>query len=159
MPDGLPAAPPGPSGEDWRAGGFGLYVHWPFCAAKCPYCDFNSHVRRGIDQHRWRAALVAGVRRSADTVPGRVLNSVFFGGGTPTLLDPADLVAAVEGIRSRFGLAEDAEVTTEANPDSVTPESLATLAAGGFTRNGCPPSAAPGSATATASSIPAPSAG
>ena len=118
MPDGLPAAPPGPSGEDWRAGGFGLYVHWPFCAAKCPYCDFNSHVRRGIDQDRWRAALVAGVRRSADTVPGRVLNSVFFGGGTPSLMPPETVAAVLEAARA-WPWANDIEITLEANPTSV----------------------------------------
>ena len=118
MPDGLPAAPPGPSGEDWRAGGFGLYVHWPFCAAKCPYCDFNSHVRRGIDQDRWRAALVAGVRQSADTVPGRVLNSVFFGGGTPSLMPPETVAAVLEAARA-WPWANDIEITLEANPTSV----------------------------------------
>ena len=116
----MPDAGPGPSvsGEDWRAGGFGLYVHWPFCAAKCPYCDFNSHVRRGIDQDRWRAALVAGVRRAAAEVPGRVLNSVFFGGGTPSLMPPETVAAVLEAARG-WPWANDIEITLEANPTSV----------------------------------------
>ena len=79
--------------EDWRNGGFGLYVHWPFCQAKCPYCDFNSHVRAQIDQKRWKNAYLAEIERSAALTPGRVMETVFFGGGTPSLMD-GDLVAA-----------------------------------------------------------------
>lgn len=116
----MPDAGPGPSvsGEDWRAGGFGLYVHWPFCAAKCPYCDFNSHVRRDIDQDRWRAALVAGVRRVAAETPGRVLNSIFFGGGTPSLMPPETVASVLEAARG-WPWANDIEITLEANPTSV----------------------------------------
>jgi oxygen-independent coproporphyrinogen-3 oxidase len=105
--------------EDWRRGGFGVYVHWPFCAAKCPYCDFNSHVRAGIDQERWRRALVAEVRAAAAEVPGRTVGSVFFGGGTPSLMAPETVEAVMTAVRQAWTLAPDAEVTLEANPTSV----------------------------------------
>jgi putative oxygen-independent coproporphyrinogen III oxidase len=105
--------------EDWRAGGFGLYVHWPFCAAKCPYCDFNSHVRAGVDQARWRRALVAEVATAAAETPGRTVGSVFFGGGTPSLMQPETVAAVMEAIAAGWRLASDAEVTLEANPTSV----------------------------------------
>jgi oxygen-independent coproporphyrinogen-3 oxidase len=106
-------------GEDWRAGGFGVYVHWPFCLAKCPYCDFNSHVRAGVDQARWRRALVAEVEAAARAVPGRTVSSVFFGGGTPSLMPPETVAAVIEAVRAGWRLAPDAEVTLEANPTSV----------------------------------------
>lgn len=105
--------------EDWQHGGFGLYIHWPFCQAKCPYCDFNSHVAAGIDQERWKRAYLAEIRRIGAEVPGRVLNTVFFGGGTPSLMDP-DLVAAIlEEVRATWPCANDMEITLEANPTSV----------------------------------------
>ena len=110
---------PPASAEDWRAGGFGVYVHWPFCAAKCPYCDFNSHVRSGIDQARWRAALVAEVRRTAARVPGRTVGSVFFGGGTPSLMPPETVAAVIDTVADAWTLAPDSEVTLEANPTSA----------------------------------------
>jgi len=75
--------------DDWRHGGFGLYIHWPFCEAKCPYCDFNSHVAASIDQDRWCAAYLSEIDRVAAETTDRVLNSVFFGGGTPSLMDCA----------------------------------------------------------------------
>ena len=75
--------------EDWQDGGFALYLHWPFCKAKCPYCDFNSHVRAHIDQAAWQAAYLAEIDRAAAETPGRILRSVFFGGGTPSLMEPA----------------------------------------------------------------------
>lgn len=105
--------------EDWRAGGFGVYVHWPFCLAKCPYCDFNSHVRGGIDEGRWRRALVEQVADAARLVPGRVVNSIFFGGGTPSLMPPETVAAVIAAIRSGWHLADGAEITLEANPTSV----------------------------------------
>jgi oxygen-independent coproporphyrinogen-3 oxidase len=105
--------------EDWRHGGFGVYVHWPFCAAKCPYCDFNSHVRAGIDQARWRAALVAEVDAAAAEIPGRTVDTVFFGGGTPSLMEPETVAALLGAIARCWRLAPDAEVTLEANPTSV----------------------------------------
>ncbi|MDK3071774.1 radical SAM family heme chaperone HemW [Sedimentitalea sp. JM2-8] len=105
--------------EDWRHGGFGLYVHWPFCQAKCPYCDFNSHVARRIDHDGWRDAYLAELERVAQDTPGRVLNSVFFGGGTPSLMQP-DTVAEIIAAASRLWTpANDIEITLEANPGSV----------------------------------------
>ena len=72
-----------------------LYVHWPFCVSKCPYCDFNSHVRASIDQAQWRDALLADLAHEARLLPGRRLTSIFFGGGTPSLMDPATVEAIV----------------------------------------------------------------
>ncbi len=105
--------------EDWHAGGFGVYIHWPFCAAKCPYCDFNSHVRAAVDHDRWREALVAQVAAVAAEVPGRRVESVFFGGGTPSLMPPETVAAILDAIRAGWGLDQGAEVTLEANPTSV----------------------------------------
>ena len=105
--------------EDWRNGGFGLYVHWPFCQAKCPYCDFNSHVAAAIDQRRWAAAYVSEIRRVAALLPGRVLGTVFFGGGTPSLMAPETVAAVLEAARAAWPVANDCEVTLEANPTSV----------------------------------------
>lgn len=105
--------------EDWRAAGFGIYLHWPFCQSKCPYCDFNSHVSAQIDQPRWKQAYLGEIRRLAAETPGRVVNTVFFGGGTPSLMEP-DLVAAIlDGIRASWPMANDVEITLEANPGSV----------------------------------------
>ncbi|GAW36335.1 oxygen-independent coproporphyrinogen-III oxidase 1 [Roseovarius sp. A-2] len=105
--------------EDWQTGGFGLYLHWPFCEAKCPYCDFNSHVAREIDHARWRAAYVQEIRRYAAALPGRVLNSVFFGGGTPSLMEPETVAVILDEARRAWPTANDLEVTLEANPSSV----------------------------------------
>ena len=100
-------------------GGFGLYIHWPFCQAKCPYCDFNSHVAANIDQLRWKRAYLSEIERVAEETGPRILSTVFFGGGTPSLMEP-DLVGAVlENIRSAWPVANDLEVTLEANPGSV----------------------------------------
>lgn len=105
--------------EDWQHGGFGLYIHWPFCQSKCPYCDFNSHVSAQIDQQAWARAYLSEIDRVAGETEGRLLNTVFFGGGTPSLMDP-DLVAALlDRIRARWTVANDFEVTLEANPGSV----------------------------------------
>ena len=98
---------------------FGLYVHWPFCQSKCPYCDFNSHVADHIDQDRWARAYLAEIDRVGALTAGRLLRTVFFGGGTPSLMHP-DLVAAVlDRIRATWTIANDWEVTLEANPGSV----------------------------------------
>lgn len=105
--------------EDWRNGGFGLYVHWPFCQAKCPYCDFNSHVSREIDESRWRAAYLREIARVAEETSGRVLNSIFFGGGTPSLMHPDTVAAVIDAARARWPFANDIEITLEANPGSV----------------------------------------
>lgn len=105
--------------QDWRAGGFGLYVHWPFCAAKCPYCDFNSHVAAQIDQDRWLRAYRSEIARLGAETQGRVLNSIFFGGGTPSLMAPETVAAVIEAARAVWPFANDAEITLEANPTSV----------------------------------------
>lgn len=116
----LPAAASTASlAEDWRAGGFALYVHWPFCAAKCPYCDFNSHVAATIDQPRWLAAYRSEIARLAAETPGRVLNSIFFGGGTPSLMAPETVAGVIEAARAAWPFANDIEITLEANPTSV----------------------------------------
>jgi oxygen-independent coproporphyrinogen-3 oxidase len=120
--------------EDWQNGGFGLYLHWPFCEAKCPYCDFNSHVAREIDQARWRDAYLAEIDRYADALSGRVLGSVFFGGGTPSLMDPATVAAILERIRKRWPVANDLEVTLEANPGSVESGRFRAYASAGVSR-------------------------
>ncbi len=105
--------------EDWQAGGFGLYLHWPFCKAKCPYCDFNSHVSAKIDESRWVSAYLSEIRRIGATTPGRVLDTVYFGGGTPSLMSP-DLVGSVlEKIRKTWATSNSFEVTLEANPTSA----------------------------------------
>ncbi len=105
--------------DDWRHRGFGLYIHWPFCAAKCPYCDFNSHVAAQIDMARWRQAYLAELDRYAEETPERLLNSVYFGGGTPSLMDPALVTALLDRISKLWPQANDLEVTLEANPSSV----------------------------------------
>lgn len=112
---------PGPDSfaEDWRAGGFGLYVHWPFCAAKCPYCDFNSHVVAQVDQARWAAALSSEIARLGAQLPGRHLGSIFLGGGTPSLMEPETVDTVLRAARAAWGFANDIEITLEANPTSV----------------------------------------
>ena len=111
-----------------------LYIHWPFCLSKCPYCDFNSHVREGIDLARWREALLADLRHEAEIAAGEPLESVFFGGGTPSLMPPAlvaDLLAEAERL---WGFARDIEITLEANPSSVEAANFAALAVAGVNR-------------------------
>ncbi len=120
--------------DDWREGGFGLYLHWPFCAAKCPYCDFNSHVAALIDQARWQSAYLAEIDRLADETPGRVLNSVYFGGGTPSLMQAGVVAAILDRIAARWRLANDVEVTLEANPGSVEADRFAGYVAAGVNR-------------------------
>ncbi|MEB8388930.1 radical SAM family heme chaperone HemW [Rhodobacteraceae bacterium KMM 6894] len=120
--------------EDWRQGGFGLYLHWPFCAAKCPYCDFNSHVSRQIDHAAWAEAYLAELDRYSELTSDRVLNSVFFGGGTPSLMDPATVHAILDRVRARWTLANDIEITLEANPGSVEAGRFADFAQAGVNR-------------------------
>lgn len=105
--------------QDWHAGGFGLYLHWPFCQSKCPYCDFNSHVSASIDQRRWKAAYLREINRLGQETQGRVLQTVFFGGGTPSLME-TDLVAVIlDAVRATWPMVNDPEITLEANPGSV----------------------------------------
>jgi oxygen-independent coproporphyrinogen-3 oxidase len=111
-----------------------LYVHWPFCVSKCPYCDFNSHVRARIDQDSWREALLADLEHEARLLPGRRLTSIFFGGGTPSLMDPATAEAVISAAASHWTSAEDIEITLEANPNSVEAARFADLASAGVNR-------------------------
>jgi len=106
-----------PSDQEGR--GFGIYVHWPFCRAKCPYCDFNSHVREAIDQRRWRDALLTELAHYAAQTPGRTVTSLFFGGGTPSLMEPETVAAVIEAVGRHWPSTPDLEITLEANPTSV----------------------------------------
>ena len=104
---------------DWQNGGFGLYIHWPFCAAKCPYCDFNSHVSNNIDNNQWLRSYLSELTRAASETQGRVLNSIFFGGGTPSLMAPELVHAILDHVRTLWPQSNDIECTLEANPGSV----------------------------------------
>ena len=111
-----------------------LYIHWPFCLSKCPYCDFNSHVREGIDLARWREALLADLRHEAEIAAGEPLESVFFGGGTPSLMPPALVAELLAEAERLWGFARDIEITLEANPSSVEAANFAALAVAGVNR-------------------------
>lgn len=105
--------------EDWQHGGFGLYLHWPFCQSKCPYCDFNSHVASHVDEARWLYAFQSEISRYGQLTSGRHLRSIYFGGGTPSLMSP-DLVSGIlQAVRATWALSNDCEVTLEANPGSI----------------------------------------
>ena len=110
-----------------------LYIHWPFCVAKCPYCDFNSHVRAAVDQARWRAALLADLAHEAARTTGP-LGSIFFGGGTPSLMPPETVTALIAAAEQAWGFAPGIEITLEANPSSVEAARFADLAAAGVNR-------------------------
>ena len=105
--------------EDWQHGGFGLYLHWPYCESKCPYCDFNSHVASHIDQRQWQQAYLSEIDRLGRETEGRILHSVYFGGGTPSLMEPELVAAIIERIRATWPMSNDPEITLEANPGSV----------------------------------------
>lgn len=120
--------------DDWQQGGFGLYIHWPFCEAKCPYCDFNSHVVRSIDQKRWLRSYLSELDRYQQETSGRVLTSVFFGGGTPSLMDPEIVAEILAHIRKLWPVANDLETTLEANPGSVEAGRFAAYREGGVNR-------------------------
>ena len=111
-----------------------LYVHWPFCVSKCPYCDFNSHVRSSIDQGAWRDALLADLAHEAALLPDHRLSSIFFGGGTPSLMEPATVEAIIAAARDHWLEADDLEITLEANPNSAEAASFADLARAGVNR-------------------------
>ena len=111
-----------------------LYVHWPFCVSKCPYCDFNSHVRAAVDQEAWRDALLADLAHEAAMLPGRRLGSIFFGGGTPSLMPPATVAALLDAAERAWGFEQGIEITLEANPSSVEAAQFAELAAAGVSR-------------------------
>ena len=97
----------------------GVYIHWPFCASKCPYCDFNSHVADRVDSDRWRSALLAELAHFAAETRGRAVTSVFFGGGTPSLMDPDTAAALIEAVKSHWRTDPGLEVTLEANPSTA----------------------------------------
>ncbi len=111
-----------------------LYVHWPFCVSKCPYCDFNSHVRDRVDQDRWRDALLTDLAHEADVAPRRPLTSIFFGGGTPSLMPPRTVAALLAAAARPGSVAPDVEITLEANPSSVEAARFADLAHAGVNR-------------------------
>lgn len=111
-----------------------LYIHWPFCLAKCPYCDFNSHVRDSVDVAMWERALLADMAHEAALTPGRQLTSIFFGGGTPSLMPPALVESLLKAAAQHWSFAPDIEITLEANPSSVEASRFAALAGAGINR-------------------------
>ena len=111
-----------------------LYIHWPFCLAKCPYCDFNSHVRAGVDTGLWQSALLADLRHEAQLAGGEQLESIFFGGGTPSLMPPALVESLLQEAERLWGFAHGIEITLEANPSSVEAANFASLAKAGINR-------------------------
>ena len=111
-----------------------LYVHWPFCLSKCPYCDFNSHVRDTVDQRRWRNALLAELDHFAEQMPGRRLPSIFFGGGTPSLMQPETVASVIDCARTAWRATDDLEVTLEANPTSAEAKNFEAYYAAGVNR-------------------------
>jgi putative oxygen-independent coproporphyrinogen III oxidase len=115
-------------------GPLGVYVHWPFCKAKCPYCDFNSHARAGVDQERWRNALLKELEHAAREAPERRVETIFFGGGTPSLMEPATAGAVVGRVKALWDTAAELEITLEANPTSVEAGRFAALAETGVNR-------------------------
>ncbi len=111
-----------------------LYIHWPFCVSKCPYCDFNSHVRESVDQDIWLTALLTDMAYEAALSPRRQLSSIFFGGGTPSLMPPATVAALIDAAQKHWGFTDDIEITLEANPSSVEAARFADLATAGVNR-------------------------
>nr|WP_083434271.1 radical SAM family heme chaperone HemW [Sphingomonas sp. Y57] len=127
-----PAPAPSPEGRESEA--IALYIHWPFCVSKCPYCDFNSHVRESVDQQAWRDALLRDLAHEAAELPDRQLGSIFFGGGTPSLMPPATVAALIDAAVHHWPAADDIEITLEANPSSVEAARFADLAQAGINR-------------------------
>ena len=111
-----------------------VYIHWPFCRSKCPYCDFNSHVRDSVDAARWTRALLSDLEHQAELTAGRAVGSVFFGGGTPSLMPPETVAALLDGVRSHWAVMPDLEITLEANPNSAEADRFRALAAAGINR-------------------------
>jgi len=104
---------------DESSPGFGIYVHWPFCAAKCPYCDFNSHVRESVDQSVWMESLCRDLKEQSQLFDGEPVRSVFFGGGTPSLMEPSTVGSILDQISHLWSVDQNVEITLEANPTSV----------------------------------------
>jgi len=117
------------------AAAFGVYIHWPFCMSKCPYCDFNSHVRHGgIDEARYVQAFLREIETTAARAPGRTVSTIFFGGGTPSLMNPSTVSAILDGVAKHWAVAPDVEVTLEANPTSVEAERFRGFRSAGVNR-------------------------
>ncbi|WP_374310481.1 radical SAM family heme chaperone HemW [Dongia sp.] len=114
--------------------GFGIYIHWPFCKAKCPYCDFNSHVRERIEEADWRDSYLKELAHYAALTPGRTVTSIFFGGGTPSLMDPKTAETVIDAVARHWRMANDVEITLEANPTSVEGAKLKGFRAAGINR-------------------------
>jgi putative oxygen-independent coproporphyrinogen III oxidase len=132
--DGIAHSPAPPALNSGLTAPLALYIHWPFCVSKCPYCDFNSHVRDAVDQAAWRRALLADLVHEARVGPKRPLTSIFFGGGTPSLMPPETAGALIAEAERLWGFAEAIEITLEANPSSVEAARFADLAAAGVNR-------------------------
>ena len=111
-----------------------VYIHWPFCRSKCPYCDFNSHVRDSVDAASWTRALMRDLEYQAELTVGRAVGSVFFGGGTPSLMPPETVTALLDGVRSHWAVLPDLEITLEANPNSAEAGRFRAIAAAGVNR-------------------------
>ncbi|MAS81093.1 MAG: coproporphyrinogen III oxidase [Legionellales bacterium] len=111
-----------------------LYIHWPFCNSRCPYCDFNAHVREFVDQDRWRKAFEEEISHWATMTPGRNLTSIFFGGGTPSLMQPTTTAALIRAAAKKWSFASDIEITLEANPTSIEAKNFGELRAAGVNR-------------------------
>lgn len=120
--------------ETWQYAGFGLYVHWPFCQSKCPYCDFNSHVAGYVDHELWRNAYLSELQRYAEEFPGRVLTSIFFGGGTPSLMPPQTVESIIDEATRLWSPANNIEITLEANPTSAETKRLREFRLAGVNR-------------------------
>ncbi|MCU0800265.1 MAG: radical SAM family heme chaperone HemW [Rhodobacteraceae bacterium] len=120
--------------EDWQHAGFGLYLHWPFCQSKCPYCDFNSHVATRVDTTAWAQAFAAEIARVGALTPGRALRTIYFGGGTPSLMSPDLVDGILRKVRETWALSNDCEITLEANPGSVEAGRFAAFRQAGVNR-------------------------
>ena len=120
--------------EDWQNGGFGVYIHWPFCEAKCPYCDFNSHVSKKVDQEIWLTEYLSDIERYASETGSRPLTSIFFGGGTPSLMEPAVVEKIIDRIVNYWPASNSLEITLEANPSSVESQKFRDFAHAGVNR-------------------------
>ncbi|MGH1403067.1 MAG: radical SAM family heme chaperone HemW [Alphaproteobacteria bacterium] len=118
----------------FRSNQMGIYIHWPFCAAKCPYCDFNSHVRETFDQEEWAKAYVTALEHYARDVPDKQVVSIFFGGGTPSLMDGKTVETIIDAIQRLWSIANDLEVTLEANPTSIEIDKFKSFQAAGVNR-------------------------
>jgi putative oxygen-independent coproporphyrinogen III oxidase len=123
-----------PACLDWKNSGFGIYIHWPFCQSKCPYCDFNSHVNKEISNIDWKKAYLFELKRYHLETSDRLVNSIFFGGGTPSLMDPSIVSGIVDQIAKLWGLKDNVEISLEANPSSVESQKFLDFKAAGVNR-------------------------